>query len=163
MSFTKMDTGFSEERYTFEGPDFGYLELAERVLEDTNRDVVQCATCGEDGMESYCVACVVLEFIQMASLAYLDQIEISRADLGEMTDTMGSGDGDVPDSIGGEDGDVPDSIGGEDDKDDREGDGWASANVVRVVGCRRTGCEEFSTKGQGGGHEGISYRCTEAE
>lgn len=122
MSFTNVDTGFTAERYTFDGPDFGYVELAERVLEESDREIERCATCGEDGLESYCVACVDLEFIQMASLAYLDQIEESRADLGMMTDTMGSGDGDVPDSVGGEDGDVPDSIGGEDDKDEQQED-----------------------------------------
>jgi hypothetical protein len=103
MSFTTVDTGFSERRYSFEGPDFGSLGDVTDVSLVGVRDE-SCATCGAGENSSMCVACVDLEQI-------LDR-----------NDTMGGSDGDGPDSIGGEDGDVPDSIGGDDEEDEEEDD-----------------------------------------
>src|SRR6202451_2009921 len=100
MSVISVDVGFSEKRYSFEGPDFGSADdLTVPSLFDTRTRY--CATCGASESGSLCVAC---------------------ADLPQILDTMGGAEGDEPDSIGGEDGDVPDSIGGDDDEDEEEDD-----------------------------------------
>jgi hypothetical protein len=101
MSFTSVDIGFSEKRYSFEGPDFGTVhDAAELLLLGVRTD--SCATCGRNDVGSMCVAC--------ADLAQI----LNRSD------TMGGPDGDGPDSIGGEDGDMPDALG--DDEDEEEDD-----------------------------------------
>jgi len=101
VSFTSVDVGFSEKRYSFEGPDFGTVDVEARLFLLGAR-TESCTTCGASDIGSMCAACAGLEQIF------------------DRNDTMGESDDDGPDSIGGEDGDMPDAIG--DDQDEEEDD-----------------------------------------
>jgi hypothetical protein len=111
MSFTNVDIGFSERRYSFDAPDFG--SVGDVLLQEFDL----CSTCGRRDSAIFCVACADRELIEMASAMVMR----------EPTDTMGGGDTDVPDSVGGEDGDVPDTMG--DDEDEEEDDDTDSEKV----------------------------------
>jgi hypothetical protein len=63
MSFTSVDIGFTDRRYSFDGPDFGSQELAV-VDSDAFSRIAPCATCGLRNDEVPCVACADLEFIE---------------------------------------------------------------------------------------------------
>ena len=129
MSFTTVDAGFSSERYSFDGPDFGSWDVDVRIPDVAHR-VERCASCAHDEVKSFCVARADYALIQSASLTNsANPVFFNMPNLAMMTDTMGGGDGDVPDSVGGEDGDVPDSIGGEDDEDESNDDDTESERM----------------------------------
>jgi hypothetical protein len=81
MSFTNVDIGFSDRRYSFGGPDFGSLGPDDtRVF-----GPVGCATCGVHDEDAACVACADRDFINGVSRsmdvdALLDSIE-AREDI----------------------------------------------------------------------------------
>jgi hypothetical protein len=63
MSFTNVDVGFTERRYSFDGPDFGSLELNDVVAADVFDRARSCATCGLGGEDALCVACADFESV----------------------------------------------------------------------------------------------------
>jgi hypothetical protein len=76
MSFTNVDTGFGDRRYSFDGPDFGSLDVAD--VPDTSTRTA-CATCGKvDG--TLCVACADFAFIDAVGVGndidrFLDSVD----------------------------------------------------------------------------------------
>jgi hypothetical protein len=67
MSFTNVAIGFNEGRYSFEGPDFGYLDVDATSHTEVAFRIHSCPSCGLRDLEALYVACADYEFITAAS------------------------------------------------------------------------------------------------
>ncbi len=65
MSFASVDVGFSERRYSFEGPNFGFADNEVVSEPAMTIDCDRCPVCGLPNAESRGVWCAGQEFIAM--------------------------------------------------------------------------------------------------
>lgn len=71
MSFTSVDVGFSERRYSFDGPDFGFADVDVFDVADSMLDCDRCPVCGLPNAESRGVWCAGQELIARSRLTVL--------------------------------------------------------------------------------------------
>jgi hypothetical protein len=89
LSFTRVDSGFGERRYSFDAPDFGSVRDDETVSRAAAH-ISSCQTCDSSESEPYCVIAIASEIVMEAPIdaSGREEVRLGRRADGAAPNTM---------------------------------------------------------------------------